>query len=186
MTTLSTDQLQENTLLKQLFIKDYLVELTDYINWADDIVIGWLAQITDEQWNRSASSSFGSIKETAVHIAGAKKIWIDFWKNDPEPVYLSKVFTGSRTELITIWKKASADLKDFIDNFPVEKYMDLVKIMKPNAELSMMEFRKTVPHMVNHSTYHRGQLVTLLRQAGFYGFSNTDLFTFYSLTADKG
>ncbi|WP_408612388.1 DinB family protein [Chryseobacterium fluminis] len=35
------------------------------------------------------------------------------------------------------------------------------------------------PHFVNHATYHRGQLVTLLRQTGFTDFSNTDLATYF-------
>ena len=144
----------------------------------------WVSQISDEQWNQSALSSFGSIEETALHIASAKRIWIDLWKNVPEPVYLSKIFVGTRAELIAIWKKASADLKGLIEEFPVENYKDQVEIIKPNGQVCTMEFKKTVPHMVNHSTYHRGQLVTLLRQAGFSNFANTDLFTFYSLMAD--
>ncbi|WP_142529142.1 DinB family protein [Pedobacter westerhofensis] len=43
-----------------------------------------------------------------------------------------------------------------------------------------MEFYRIFPHMVNHSRYHRGQLVTLLRrQAGFTDLCSTDLFTYY-------
>lgn len=180
MTTAITNNAQENTTESHTFSNDYITELTDYINWADDIIIGWLMQITDEQWSQAALSSFGSIRETAIHLVSAKKIWLDFWTNAPAPEYLSKQFTGNRAELVTIWKKVSADLKDFIEKFPAEKYTDEVNVTKPNGEVSSMEFQKIVPHMVNHSTYHRGQLVTLLRQAGFSNFSNTDLFTFYS------
>ena len=35
--------------------------------------------------------------------------------------------------------------------------------------------------VMNHSTYHRGQLVTLLRGAGFTALSTTDLISFYRL-----
>jgi uncharacterized damage-inducible protein DinB len=179
MTTPTTEPVQENILSKPAFLRDYFIELTNYINWADEIVIGWLRQIDDEQWNQVTASSFSSIRETAIHMVSAKRIWIDFWTNVLEPTYLSSLFNGSRAELIAIWKQASDDLKDFINEFPAEDYSKEVRIIKPNGEASTMEFRKTVPHMVNHSTYHRGQLVTLLRQAGFSNFSNTDLFTFY-------
>jgi uncharacterized damage-inducible protein DinB len=154
--------------------------LTGYINWADSLAIDWLTQITDEQWNRPAISSFGGIKETVIHMVSAKKIWVDIWTNAPDKVYLSKVFNGTKSELIAIWKKTSAELKHFIESFPDESYSHEVNVIKPNAEVSKMEFRKTFPHMVNHSSYHRGQLVTLLRQSGFSAFSNTDLFTYYN------
>jgi uncharacterized damage-inducible protein DinB len=95
-------------------------------------------------------------------------------------VYLSSNFKGTKDELINIWKNVSADLKHFINFFPEESYVKDVTVKKPNGELIKMEFRRTFPHMVNHSTYHRGQLVTLLRQGGFSDFSNTDLFTYYN------
>jgi uncharacterized damage-inducible protein DinB len=161
-------------------LQRYFVELAEFINWADARAITWLSQITDQQWNQVAISSFGSIRDTAVHIASAKKIWIDMWKQVPDPVYLSSEFHGTREELIEIWKTISAEFKSFIETYPVENYVKEINVKKPNGELSKMEFRKTFPHMVNHSTYHRGQLVTLLRQSGFSHLSNTDLFTYYN------
>ncbi|MBB6498011.1 DinB family protein [Pedobacter cryoconitis] len=162
-------------------LKGYFIELADFNNWADNRAIDWLTQITDEQWDQVAISSFGSIRETAVHIASAKKIWIDFWTDVQNPVYLSSEFKGTREDLIDIWKTTSAELKSFIENYPIENYTNEIYVKKPNGELSTMEFRKTFPHMINHSTYHRGQLVTLLRQSGFLNLSNTDLFTYYNI-----
>ncbi|MCF0064729.1 hypothetical protein MUK70_04315 [Dyadobacter chenwenxiniae] len=160
-------------------LKSYFIELAEFNNWADNRVISWLTQITDEQWNQVAISSFGSVRDTAVHIVSAKKIWLDFWTDAPNPVYLSADFTGTKEELIAIWKRASTELKFFIDNYPKKNYGNEISVIKPNGELISMEFRKTFPHMINHSTYHRGQLVTLLRQSGFFNLSNTDLFTYY-------
>lgn len=174
MTTLSTESSNDG-------LKSHFIELAKYNNWADNRAIDWLTQITDEQWNQVAISSFGSIRETAVHIASAKKIWIDFWTNVQNPVYLSSEFTGTREDLIDIWKTVSVELKSFIENYPVENYSNGIIVKKPNGELSTMEFRKTFPHMINHSTYHRGQLITLLRQSGFFNLSNTDLFTYYNI-----
>ena len=159
----------------------YLKELAAYSIWADNRAIAWLREISDPQWNQEITSSFSSIRQTAIHIASAQKIWVDFWNKVPDPVYLSVGFNGTREELLTIWEQASADLKTFIDAYPEENYLDPVRVKKPNGEIIQMEFRYTLPHMINHATYHRGQLVTLLRQAGFAQFVNTDLFTYYAL-----
>lgn len=159
--------------------KKYFTELAGYSHWADNIAIEWLSQINDEQWNQVIASSFSSIRQTAIHIASAEKIWIDFWKDAPNPVYLSAEFKGTKDDLIAIWKKVSAGLKDFIEEYPEENYRRQVTFKKPNGEDGQMEFSQTFPHMINHSTYHRGQLVTMLRQAGFTKLSSTDLFTYY-------
>lgn len=163
------------------YLKDFFIELAEFSNWADNRVIEWLSQITDEQWDQVAISSFESIRDTAVHIASAKKIWLDFWTKVPNPVYLSSGFTGTREELLNIWMTTSIDFRYFIENYPVENYTDKIPVKKPNGDLCVMEFQKTFPHMINHSTYHRGQLVTLLRQSGFTKLSNTDLFTYYAI-----
>jgi uncharacterized damage-inducible protein DinB len=166
-------------------LKKHFLQLADYNNWADTIAMEWLNKINDEQWNRVITSSFSSIKQTVIHIASAEKIWIDFWKNVPDPVYLSAEFIGTKNDLIAIWQQASAGMKSFIEEYPEENYLQLVTFKKPNGEAGQMEFAQTFPHIINHSSYHRGQLVTLLRQAGFTKLSSTDLFTYYRVRYDK-
>lgn len=161
--------------------KKYFIQLAAYNAWADNIAIEWLNQINDEQWNQVITSSFNSIRQTAIHIAGAEKIWIDFYKSVPDPVYLSAGFNGTKNDLTAIWKKASTGLKTFIEEYPEEDYMQQITLIKPGGQVDKMEFSLTFPHIINHTTYHRGQLVTLLRQVGFTNFSSTDLFTYYRM-----
>lgn len=161
--------------------KAYFTELARYNNWTDNIIIEWLNQIGDEQWEQTIPSSFSSIRQTAIHLVSAKKIWIDFWTKTPNPVYLSAGFNGTKNELIVLWQQVSLDLKTFIDNFPEENYLHPVTFIYPNGKEAQMPFWQTFPHFINHATYHRGQLVTLLRQAGFTQFSNTDLLTYFML-----
>ena len=162
-------------------LQAYYLELAAFNNWADKRVMDWLTQVTDEQWNQPAISSFGSVRDTAIHMVSAKKLWIDTWTGIDNPVYLSAGFKESKNELIIIWKKSCEDLTSFIETYPAENYTKPVTVKKPNGELCTMEFKKTFPHMINHATYHRGQLVTLLRQSGFSNLSNTDLFTYYNM-----
>jgi len=159
--------------------KKYFTALAQYNYWADQIAIEWLNQINEEQWNLINISSFSSIKHTAIHIASAEKVWIDFWTKVSDPVYLSVGFKGSKDDLIEIWKKSSAGLKDFIETYPEDKYMEQVSFRYPGGGEGHMEFWQTISHIVNHSTYHRGQLVTLLRQAQFTRLSSIDLATYY-------
>ena len=161
--------------------KEYFSELANYSNWTDAIVMDWLSQLNEQQWEQEIVSSFSSIKDTAIHMVSAKKIWVDFWTNATDPIYLSTHFTGNLGELIQTWQKDSDDLAQFIEDFPEDKYNKLIKVTYPDGRWAEMEFWKTLPHYVNHATYHRGQIVTMLRQAGVIELRNTDLFTFFIL-----
>ncbi|TWI92168.1 DinB family protein [Chitinophaga japonensis] len=159
--------------------KKYFLTLAAYNSWANNIAIAWLDQVNGRQWEQVVPSSFSSIKQTVIHIASAEKIWIDFWKNIPDPVYLSAEFKGTKNDLVEIWRAASAGLRHFIEEYPEENYTQQVTFRYPRGGEGRMEFWQTFSHIINHSTYHRGQLVTILRQVGFTKFSSIDLATFY-------
>jgi uncharacterized damage-inducible protein DinB len=161
--------------------KAYFAELARYNIWANDMAMGWLEQISGEQWEQATVSSFSSVRKTALHIASAEKIWVDFWTNVPYPLYLSEDYKGTKEELITIWKRSSEGLREFIESYPEEGYSQPVTFRYPHGGEGQMEFWQTFAHVFNHSTYHRGQLVCTLRQVGFTSFSSVDLVTFYRL-----
>lgn len=160
-------------------LKSYFNDLAAYNSWADQKAMDWLSQITEEQWERDNVSSFSSVRQTAVHIASAEKIWIDFWTGSANPVYLSSSFAGTKNELLGIWSTASNGLENHIKCLPEEDFDKPVSFIYPNGNTGQMLYYQTFAHVLNHSTYHRGQLVTLLRQAGHVKFSSIDLATFY-------
>jgi uncharacterized damage-inducible protein DinB len=166
-------------------LKQYFNDLAAYNRRADQKAMDWLCQITDEQWEQVNVSSFSSIRQTAVHIASAEKIWIDFWNNVANPVYLSANFTGTKTQLTDIWKAASSCLENFIIAHPEENLNQPVSFIYPNGNIGQMPYYQTFAHIINHSTYHRGQLVTLLRQAGFDRFTSIDLATYYIINVQS-
>ena len=164
-------------------VKQYFTDLAAYNSWADQKAIDWLSHITDEQWEQVNTSSFSSIRQTTVHIASAEKIWIDFWTRAADPVYLSASFTGNKNELLSIWKAACEGLEIYIKSHQEEDIMRSVSFIYPNGNTGQMPYYQIFAHIVNHSTYHRGQLVTLLRQAGYDQFSSIDLATYYMAEA---
>ena len=161
--------------------KAYFSELVDYIIWADGTIIEWLHQINEVQWEQVITSSFPTIKQTAIHIVSGEKIWLDYWTKATDPVFLSATFTGTKSDLIATWLQTSASLKSFMEAYSEDNYLQPVTFKWPRGGESTMEFWQTFSHFINHATYHRGQLVTMLRQAGFTKLSSTDLATYYRL-----
>lgn len=158
--------------------KDFFKEAAEYNLWANTIVCSWLEQISDEQWNREIISSFNSIQETVLHIISAEKAWLQRFKKEPVE-WLQSTYKGSKEDHIKLWKETSAELKNFIDAFDEKEFDTNLDFKRLNGEAYSMPYYQLFAHVVNHATYHRGQLVTMLRQAGFANISSTDLLGVY-------
>lgn len=161
--------------------KAYFLELAKYNIWANNKMITWLNDINDVQYKQSIESSFGSIVGLVLHVTSAEKIWLERLHEDPVPVWLASEFKGDKETLINIWQRASDDIKKYIENFDEKNLENKLKFKRLNGEENELAFYQIFSHVLNHSTFHRGQFVTLLRQAGFSNISGTDLLDFYKL-----
>ncbi len=160
--------------------KEYLQKLAEYNIWANELVIGWLGQITDDQWSRKLVGSMDSISATCAHIAGAEKAWGERFNNIKEP-FLTSYFKGSKNELIPIWKSASNNLLAYIQNKSNADLAGSFDYQNIKGEAFTSKYVDALAHVFNHSTYHRGQIVNYLRQVGFTDVGSTDLITFFRI-----
>ena len=158
--------------------KNYFLELAQYNIWANQKMIYWLSQINEEQWSQKLIGSFDSIETTAIHTAGAEKVWFERLHDQAQP-FLTLTFKGNKSDLIEIWKNASENLKNYV----YEIYEGDLKESFTYKSIKGEGFSKVryqaIAHVFNHSTYHRGQLVNYLRQVGFTEIDTTDLIYFY-------
>jgi uncharacterized damage-inducible protein DinB len=158
--------------------KKYLLELAQYNIWANQKMIDWLSQISEEQWSQKLVGSFDSIEATAIHVVGAEKVWFERLNNQAQP-FLTQTFKGNKNDLIEIWESASEKLKNYVSEIAEEDLMEIFfyKNLKGD-DFSRVKYQ-AITHVFNHSTYHRGQLVNYLRQVGFTDLGTTDLIYFY-------
>lgn len=155
--------------------------MAGYNIWANNLVEDWVSRISLDQWETPIVSSFGSIAATILHITGAEKVWLDRL-NYADPIgWLPTEFKGSREELLATWSHASAGLKQFLENFDEARMMENISFKRINGDAYLMPYYQVFAHVFNHSTFHRGQVVTLLRQVGFTDVGSTDLLGFYRL-----
>jgi uncharacterized damage-inducible protein DinB len=122
--------------------------------------------------------SFKNIHETTLHIVAAEQIWhqrlIGF-----APEWLASTFEGDRNLMLQTWKRTADDLKQYILDSSEEELLEKFHFTTRDGTPFYMERYKALVHTFNHSTFHRGQLLTLLRQVGFTSVSTTDLIYYY-------
>ena len=158
--------------------KQYFIELAEYNIWANDIVYTWLENISDEQWNKTIISSFNSIQETVLHIISAENAWMQRFRKE-RVEWLQSTYKGTKEDHVKLWKETSAAFKAYIKDFNEDDLTKKLDFKRLNGEAYSMPYYQLFAHVVNHATYHRGQLVTMLRQSGFLNVDSTDLLGFY-------
>ncbi|HUR39186.1 MAG TPA: DinB family protein [Planctomycetota bacterium] len=157
--------------------------LVDYTSWADARMLEAVSKLTPEQWTRDLGSSLKSVRDTAVHIASAQGIWLQRWKGEsPQGMWAAAEYP-TQTSLRERWEPQTRELASFA------AAQDEESLAKPLHYRNLKGASITHPlgplmiHVANHSTYHRGQVTTLLRQLGAQPVS-TD-FVLYSLEKAK-
>jgi uncharacterized damage-inducible protein DinB len=162
-----------------LMTYDDLRLLIDYHYWARDRVLDAVAAITPTQFIRPMGNSFSSVRDTVAHICAAERTWITRLKGEkpqgfPKPDRLPDV-DAARKE----WAELEGEMREQVarlgpaDVERIFEYQDL----RGNGQSDVLW--QILHHVVNHGTYHRGQITTMLRQLDAAPPKSMDLIAFY-------
>ena len=150
-----------------------------YNLWANTKILDVLSMHADENtFDRQIISSFPSLRKTICHIWGAETIWLARLRGEMNPPWPGNNFAGSQEELRPIMLKVSGEIVSHVAGLDEEN----LKKEFTYVNLQGMQFTniiwEAVLHCMNHSTYHRGQIVTMLRQCGVNEIPSTDFINF--------
>ena len=137
-----------------------------YTQWADTRMFASLTRLTDEQWTRALGSSHSSVRDTAVHAISAQWMWLSRWRDKAQPRPWNFADYGTSGLLHTRWLEITKELQEFVAAQTVESLQADQAITNLKGEVSTQQLGGMMLHVANHSTYHRGQVATLLRQLG--------------------
>ena len=147
--------------------------------WARNRMFEAVEPLSQEQFTRELGGSFGSVRSTIVHTLSAERIWLFRWKGETPAGMLAAEDFPDFPSVRKTWLDQEANLRrhfDGLDEPGIQKvihYRTLAGIESASPLWQMLQ------HVVNHASYHRGQVTTLLRQLGAAPPKGTDLITFY-------
>jgi uncharacterized damage-inducible protein DinB len=159
-------------------------ELFAYNRWAHARIFDAVAQITPEQYAQDLKSSHGGIQGTLVHTVGAEKIWLARWKNEQNPTFLKVTDVPTLAELRALFERVDGERDRLLGSFTDETIHGTFIIKRADGATLTSSFAQAMQHLVNHATYHRGQVITMLRQIGAKAVS-TDLILYYREKSGK-
>ncbi len=151
-------------------------QLTHYNLWANTLLTEVLDKLTTSEQNQEIESSFSSIRKTVFHIWDAEYIWLmrlngKSLDSFPSKLYDENVAITKFIECSKDWANYTTAQADSI----YDKRCDYKNVAQKTFSNTVGEI---IQHCMNHSTYHRGQLVTMLRQVGQKGLPSTDFINF--------
>lgn len=142
-----------------------LTRLYDYHYWATRHVLGVAAQLTAEQFSRSLTGSYGSVRNTLVHILSAEWGWLERCGGPPRGERLNPSHFSTVHELQQTWTRVEGDMRTFLARLTdpdlaqiVEYSLGGVTASRPLGDL--------LHHAAIHAVHHRGQAALLLRSLG--------------------
>ncbi len=148
-----------------------------YMLWADRVILRSLREVTPEDLLRDTGSSFPSLLQTIAHIAGAEKIWLSRFLGTGLDHFPTENDFTELIPLLVSWEETAAGIEAFLAGLTDEQLEASLAWANSRGEAFNRPLWQPVFHLVNHSSYHRGQIVTMLRQMG-YEAAGTDLIYF--------
>jgi uncharacterized damage-inducible protein DinB len=150
--------------------------MLEYHYWARDRVLDALEPLTPEQYNRDLGSSFKSIRETTTHIYAAEWAWHQRWQGQSPTTLLAADQFADLASLRHAWAELEANVRAFVDGTPVDRLIDYTLFSGHSGANAVWQM---VQHIVNHASYHRGQITTMLRQIGAKPPKPLDMIAYY-------
>jgi len=150
-----------------------MLKQVDYHAWANIRLFNRIKELPSYEsiFNEQIQSVFPSIKDTFAHIYITDQVWLHILHGKS----MNEAIQDRESLRTEIENKSLHELEEMLENM-TKQYIDfLITIEDVNAvfvienpyvgklETSILEL---VQHVVNHGTYHRGNITAMIRQLG--------------------
>jgi uncharacterized damage-inducible protein DinB len=153
-------------------------QLFEYNRWANAHVLAAVSKLTTEQFTKDLSNSFPSVRDTLVHMMWAEWIWLMRWLGESPKIKFDPADFPTVARLKEKWEELETGQIDFMTPLADDDLKKVIAYFNTKGEEWKYPLAHMMQHVVNHASYHRGQIITMLRQLGAEAVS-TDFLLFF-------
>ena len=146
-------------------VKDLEV-LYDYGYWANKKLLQVVSQLTPEQFTQAVAGSYGSIRNTLVHVLSAEWGWLSRCGGPARGPALKPTDYPTVESVVQTWTRVEGYVRAFLSRLKDEDMARHAEYMNPRGEKRSMPLGEMMQHAANHGVHHRGQVALLLRLLG--------------------
>ena len=158
---------------------DQLRTLLDYHYWARDRLLPAVERLTPEQYTRDLGSSFPSVRATLCHIYLADLVWYRRWQGESPSGSIAAEPFDDVAALWQAWRELESRYREYLESLGDEGVGRTIAYTLLSGASGASVIWQMLQHVVNHASYHRGQVTTMLRQLGAEPPPPLDLMAFY-------
>ncbi|MBI2215508.1 MAG: DinB family protein [Acidobacteria bacterium] len=143
-----------------------ILDLYRYTEWANERIAAALLPLPEETFNRDWGGSHPTLRDAFAHVVASEWIWLERWNGlspaDP-PAWMDERGAAAIVEQMRIVNERRAEFLGALDESSLNARLAFKFLSGKAGEHRLGDL---LVHVANHSTYHRGQLASMLRQAG--------------------
>ena len=143
-----------------------LLALLDYHYWARDRLLDAVEKIAPDHFQKDMGNSFSSIRDTLLHIVFSEWVWRLRWEGKPLPAPFDPKNFETVQDIRARWIEEERKVRRFVERVGPDGLDHVFRYAELDGQQTQSVFWQSVQHVVNHATYHRGQVTTMLRQLG--------------------
>jgi uncharacterized damage-inducible protein DinB len=161
----------------------------DYAIWATTKVSQILENTDESIWKKETPSSFNTLEKTALHIWDAEHVWLKRLQGESLTDWPSKDFKGDKSECLKGWLDNLKGFRDQVASKDEDYLQSVISYKNIVGKPYSNTVEEIIYHVVNHGTFHRGQIITMLRANDCTDWStheelaSTDLITYLRVAA---
>lgn len=148
---------------------DVFKTMAEYNRWMNERLYAVCAEMPDGERRRDAGAFFKSIHGTLNHVLLGDKLWLGRFLDEPFPVEsLDQELYGDFDDMLAervATDRVIIEFTNSLDEAAIDRKFHFTTLVDPAARTYI--FRHVLLHFFNHQTHHRGQLTTLISQAGY-------------------
>lgn len=160
-------------------MKELLKQLASYNIWANQKLTELILSLPEEKQLAEVPSSFNSLYKTILHMLDAESMWWQRMKMNEHVLRPSDNFKGTTRDVVNALAQQSRQWEEWISNASDLSLEHVFQYYTTKREHIKMPVSIMLAHVFNHGTYHRGQLVNMLRQLGIEKLPQTDFSAYY-------
>ena len=144
-------------------MKSHITSIVNYNLWANKNLVEMLQAYDDVLIEKEIISSFPSIRKTLEHIWGVENGWLKVILGTPEEFFPESKKDNSA--LYSALVEGSEKFAQFVRSQSLEQLSSHFMLQIQDRKYSF-QIQRAIQHCMNHSTHHRGQIITMARQIG--------------------
>jgi uncharacterized damage-inducible protein DinB len=158
-------------------MKELLKQYAAYNIWASQRLFDIVLATSEEQQHQELPSSFSSLYKTIFHMWDAESIWWQRMKLQEKITVPSKNFSGNMKDVMAGLTEQSKQWEGWVNTASDLAIEHVFQYQRLDGSQYKQPIWQMLLHVFNHATYHRGQVVNMLRQLGIEKIPSTDFAT---------